>query len=346
MFLIDADRFDDAVAVLRGGLRAHEALGARPVLPIHHGCIGFSHFWSGRWDEAVAEVETGIDLAEETGTGWRLAHRGIRAAVAVARGDLATAERWLDLADAELAAGEAPYRIAWLHWARALWQEASGSPVTVLDALAAPGITLATVGPTAVRLALACNRGELARSVTSALSALANKNPGLAGIAAAQRCAEGLLARDAGMVASAADAYRRAGRPVEQAMAADAGRAVAADRGLAGELRAQALVIYRALDATSFARRLGSGRMPRRPAHGWGAITATELRVLRFVAERRTNEEIAAALGLSRRTVETHVAHILGKAGLRSRLQLGDAAARHFGWRLRLEEPVQDRQKA
>ncbi len=358
MFLIDAGSFAEANRLLAHGLQAHEALGARAMIPIHHVCLGFSHFWAGRWEQAVAEIETAVALAEETGTGWRTAARGLRAAVAVARGDLDTAERWLAAAEAELAAGEAPYRVAWLHWARALWLEACGREADP-EPMARPEgglITLATVGPTAVRLALAGNRPELAASVTSALSALANMNPQFPGIAAALATAQGLLAGEPQALAEAVDAYRRAGRPVEQALAADAGAAAAARSGRraeAGELLDQAIRGYQALDAPHWVaqaqRRLSRrapARVPPRPVHGWTSLTATEQRVLRLVAERRTNPEIAAALEMSRRTVETHITHILAKVGLRSRLQLADAAARRFGWELRLRRAVEEGERA
>lgn len=359
MYLIDADRLEDAATLLSRAIAARQA---RHLLPLHHVCLGFSRFWAGRWDEAVAELETGVALTEEAGGGWRAAARGLRAAVAVARGELDTAERWLAAADAELAAGEAPYRTEWLKWARALWLEAKGRQQDALDAIAGSGrahgsrMALATVGPTAVRLALAANHGDLAGSVASALAALANANSDGAGIAAASACVQGLLAGDVEALAGAAEAYGRAGRPLEQALAVEAAAVAAAGGGERRRARAlldRAVALYRKLDAPAFAdrlqRRLGFGGLTGergRPAAGWEALTAAELRILRLLGERRTNAEIAAALGISRRTVETHVTHILAKAGLRSRLQLGEAAARRFGWRLRLEQPAQDGEQA
>src|SRR5215218_4470477 len=45
-------------------------------------------------------------------------------------------------------------------------------------------------------------------------------------------------------------------------------------------------------------------------------LTASELDVLRLLAEGRANKEIAAALSLSERTARTHVSSILAKLGL------------------------------
>ena len=67
-----------------------------------------------------------------------------------------------------------------------------------------------------------------------------------------------------------------------------------------------------------------------RPSSGWEALTRTEERIAQHVALGETNLEIAQQLFISRRTVETHVSHILTKLGLRSRTEL----AVHFAHRV------------
>jgi DNA-binding CsgD family transcriptional regulator len=52
-------------------------------------------------------------------------------------------------------------------------------------------------------------------------------------------------------------------------------------------------------------------------------LTAAERRVAELAAEGRTNREIAAALFLHERTVQTHLSHAYGKLGVRSRTELG-----------------------
>ena len=51
-------------------------------------------------------------------------------------------------------------------------------------------------------------------------------------------------------------------------------------------------------------------------------LTAAERRVAALVAEGRTNREVAAALLLGERTVETHLSHVYAKLGVRSRAEL------------------------
>ena len=51
-------------------------------------------------------------------------------------------------------------------------------------------------------------------------------------------------------------------------------------------------------------------------------LTPAERRVAALVAEARTNREVAAALFIGERTVETHLSHVYAKLGVRSRAEL------------------------
>jgi DNA-binding CsgD family transcriptional regulator len=70
-------------------------------------------------------------------------------------------------------------------------------------------------------------------------------------------------------------------------------------------------------------------RGPRgRPRIGWDSLSDSELRVVRLVAEGRTNRDIAALLFVSRNTVHTQLSSVLRKLGLSSRVELAAQAVR------------------
>jgi DNA-binding NarL/FixJ family response regulator len=58
-------------------------------------------------------------------------------------------------------------------------------------------------------------------------------------------------------------------------------------------------------------------------------LTAREREIVLLVADGRVNHEIAAALGISERTVEWHVSNVLGKIGVRSRALVVSWALEH-----------------
>jgi DNA-binding CsgD family transcriptional regulator len=65
-----------------------------------------------------------------------------------------------------------------------------------------------------------------------------------------------------------------------------------------------------------------------RPTTGWASLTPSELNVARLAAEGLTNRQIGERLFVSRRTVETHLAHAFRKLGLSTRSQLAAEVAR------------------
>jgi DNA-binding CsgD family transcriptional regulator len=66
----------------------------------------------------------------------------------------------------------------------------------------------------------------------------------------------------------------------------------------------------------------------RRPRLGWESLTGTERRVVDLVAEGLTNPQIGERLFVSRRTVQTHLAHVFAKLDISSRAQLAAEVAR------------------
>ena len=79
-------------------------------------------------------------------------------------------------------------------------------------------------------------------------------------------------------------------------------------------------------------RKLGARAEPRGPAtagdSGIEALTKRELEIAGLVTDRLTNREIAAALFLSDKTVESHVRNIFHKLGVSSRVDIARAIER------------------
>ena len=79
-------------------------------------------------------------------------------------------------------------------------------------------------------------------------------------------------------------------------------------------------------------RRLGARAEPRGPAppgdSGVAALTKRELEIAQLVTDRLTNREIAAALFLSDKTVESHLRNIFHKLGVSSRVEVARAVER------------------
>ncbi len=194
-----------------------------------------------------------------------------------------------------------------------------------------------------VRAALAEGEpGEAAtwadRAVAAAAAAPLPNAAGFAALAAAEvRLAAGDREAAAALGADAADAFDRAGNPVDGARA----RLVAARGAAAGGRRDDAVEALgraerdaTAAGATRIAdaaarelRRLGrraQRRVPADPVTGpaTAPLSHREREVAGLVAEGRTNREIAGALFLSEKTVERHLSRIFGKLGVSSRAAL------------------------
>jgi DNA-binding CsgD family transcriptional regulator len=132
---------------------------------------------------------------------------------------------------------------------------------------------------------------------------------------------------------AAADAWREAGYPYQQALALSCG-----DQD---EALLEALALLDGLGARQTAqrvrrqlRRRGTLRVPRGPIRATAAnpagLTGRQVEVLGLLAEGLTDAEIAGRLSLSAKTVGHHVSALLAKLGVTSRRQAA-AAARRLG---------------
>jgi DNA-binding NarL/FixJ family response regulator len=66
-------------------------------------------------------------------------------------------------------------------------------------------------------------------------------------------------------------------------------------------------------------------------ARGIAALTGREREVLALLADGRSNRQIARLLGVSEKTVKTHVSAVLAKLGVADRTQAALLAVRHLG---------------
>jgi len=78
--------------------------------------------------------------------------------------------------------------------------------------------------------------------------------------------------------------------------------------------------------AVAYATRARGER--KRPSHGWGSLTPTELEVVALVAQGLGNAEIGRRLFISTGTAKVHLNHIFAKLGLSTRSELAVAATR------------------
>jgi DNA-binding NarL/FixJ family response regulator len=159
-------------------------------------------------------------------------------------------------------------------------------------------------------------------------------------IAAAAYC-RGLVDGDGEELLRAATAYRECGRPLARAQALEAAAAAFVHNGQSSSARAassRALDLYAELGAEwqlaraqSALRGLGLRRGPkvkhRRAKTGWDSLTPAEATVAQLVVAGLSNPQIAERLFVSRRTVTTHVSHILAKLQVRTRTDIAREAS-------------------
>jgi DNA-binding CsgD family transcriptional regulator len=347
--LLDLDRVDEAHTVLQRGMALAEARGAVGSLPHYHMGLATYLTLAGEWEDALAELDAGLELGARAGAGWRSVNYTAQAQLAFYRGDADAARRALHAAEADLVATGMRYRAASVRHVRALLLEAEGRLEDAAAALrgawegclsAGAALELPRLAPDHVRVALATGDARAAAEAVVRLERLVPRWPGTFVRGAVALC-RGLLTGDPALLQHAAAVYRTGPRRLERAWACEAAAlalAAAGQAAAAAPPAGEALALYRALGAAREEARAAAGlraaglrpgrRGPRRrPSTGWAALTETELRVARLVAEGRSNPDVAARLFLSRRTVDTHVSHILAKLDLRSRTALAAAAA-------------------
>jgi DNA-binding CsgD family transcriptional regulator len=338
------DRYEQAFAAARQARHLADQVGTAMRLAQAHGALGQLLFETGRWDDALAEVEVLPENLKEPGAAC--SDHGIAAVISFHRGEISAARR--HLAAAVPHAKRIGHRlIGSLALARSLDCEHDGALPEALAALkdAFDGNTeqlgeIEDLLADAVRLATETGDLSTAQALAGPAAALATESEIPHRQANALYC-RGLLDHDAPRLLAAAERYDDADRPLQSAKAleAAAGEFVHADnRGQARAAFTRAVEVYSSLDAAADVARLqatfrahGIRRGPhakhRQARSGWDSLTATEIKIAAFVEEGLSNPEIAARLLLSRRTVATHVSHILKKLDVHSRTDIAREAA-------------------
>ncbi len=355
------ERADQALDHVRRALRLARSTGQSPFVPGLLVLEANSLFMKGRIAEAAAVAETATDAAVLTGNDqfavWALwtdamvcsyAGDSVRALSsareAVARSQSVTETFFsslsrLHLAAALTAAGDpANARIE-------LAAVQAGPAQQLLDLRGGHGWELSI----RTQLALGDLDAAAASAATAVQRARATSLPQRTATAICARAAV-LIAREdqAGAIAGAREAIalsRTTDNPVLGARArAILGTAMARsgdpEQGIA-ELEAAERALFasgalREADAAALElRRLGR-RGPRRArgaarATGTGGLSAREREVATLVATGKRNRDVAAALFLSEKTVESHLARIYDKLGVHSRAALATLMAADDG---------------
>jgi len=227
-----------------------------------------------------------------------------RGRVALARGDCSAARDQALLAGDRLLAVEAP-TAGFLSWRPLAAQAAArlGERDQAL-ALAREELERGRAG------------GAMASTIGIALANLGSLEGGEAGLEILRECVVLLEASSARLEHARAlvelgAALRRAGwvRDARESLREGLERARACEARALADRGAEELV--------------AAGARPRRPAlSGVESLTPSERRIAEMAAQGLSNREIAEALFVTRRTVETHLTHTYSKLGIRSREEL------------------------
>lgn len=343
---LETDDLDRLAGTARRGREVAVERGAGWAVPGYDAVSAFGALRAGALDDAAATAEATLGYLDGVdGLGVAVWCHAFLAQILLHRdeADLAeqhvrTAERWMTRARAQLGFEQ-------VQLARAVLQERGGAPDAALATLALTWDLFRAVGALSPLPAiglplarLACSGGDRAR-LTTTVDSLARAATAtgsattrvLAEVAAAWRDAD--PDRALGAAATALATPRPALVATALADAAvllrGAGRSAEADRAaLDAAARWSALGAYADADACTASARSGR-RTPRRPRFGVPALTTTERRVAGLVAEGLSNSLIAGALGVSRRTVESHVSSVYRKLEVPSRVALARVALAH-----------------
>jgi DNA-binding CsgD family transcriptional regulator len=342
------ERFDEAHAILDRLVRAARDYGDRSAAGVFLAERAWTRYRAGNAESAEADASEALRIARDA-TRAR-GHAPIAAAVAVLAGmererpheeleaimsglppagdpdtvvqdDLALARAWLLLnrGDARAAADAA------LELDRAdSW--GCGSP-TLLPWRSVASVALAQLGEEDRALALAQEELRLAEELgTPRAVGIAQRAVALAGPPEE---------RQAGLEAAVAVLENGSARLELARVTCELGAELRrrGERSAARDVLRRAHALAAECGATRLASRArdeltrSGARLIREPASGVEALTPSEVRVAELAAEGLTNREVAQALFVSEKTVETHLGRVYRKLDIKSRHALPGALA-------------------
>jgi DNA-binding CsgD family transcriptional regulator len=337
------DQYEEAIVAAKQASQLADRVGSVLRLAQVSTALCELLFDTGQWDDAMVQAQALPEAQKEPGAAC--CELGIAAVICLHRGNIAEARGYL--------AAAAPHArrignrlIGPLALARSLDRELAGSLDEALAELTA-GLRSDTeeleeiedLLADAARLAVAAGDENAAASIAKHAAEIADGSqiPHRQGNALYCR---GVIDHDAPVLMDAASCYAGAGRPLPQARALETAAVEfirSGDRDKARAAFTGAVEAYSALGAVADVARLqaefrahGIRRGPRvkhrQADSGWESLTPTEIKVAGLVERGMSNPEIAAKLFLSRRTVATHVSHILRKLDVHSRTDIAREA--------------------
>jgi DNA-binding CsgD family transcriptional regulator/tetratricopeptide (TPR) repeat protein len=334
----ELDRYDAAISAAEQVRRLADEAGNSVRLAQAQCVLGELLFDVGRWDDALAEVDPESCGSKDPEV--ECCDRGVAATIGLHRGDRRASQH---IVRAKPSAARLGRRVVGTFTlARSLERERADAPAEALGVLM-DGLSdssqqvegSADLMADAVRLAVIVNDQAAARDVVARAEAIAEAS-NLSHMQAVAAHCRGLFEHDPARLLRAAEHYETARRPLPRAQALEAAGVAFADGGDIASARQQftdAFSLYADLGADwdlartqarfrAYGIRRGPHARHRRSRHGWDSLTPTEVKVLDLVASGMSNPQIAAQLFLSRRTVQTHVSHILAKLDLHSRTEI------------------------
>lgn len=342
-----AEDFAAARPLVNAAIDAARRRGAPAVLALALAVRSELDHWTGRWSAAYADACESLQWAEELGqasvSGYSLA---MLARIEAARGNRHLCEARIDQSRRSVG----PHGITWMQLPEqailgfaALTDDELETAVEHLESawefahahgIGHPGIS--PFVPDLIEARLLCGHEQRARDLLGWLEERARSTGLSLPRAAAARC-RGMLASDVEEAVTEFGAARRAHK--QHLMPFELARTLLCEGKVLRRWRRPASARSALRDALGLFERLGARPWADRAAAELAAtgirsvsaktkraqidaLTPQELQIARMVAAGLNNAEAAAAMFLSRKTVETHLTRVYRKLEIRSRTDL------------------------